>query len=82
MSDTSDSDADGLISPGELLRFKRANAAHLVDLKRANCSPKYCELVVDPRTDRILALPQRRPAPGRKPTPAPIVQPLLLRKRS
>lgn len=78
MSDTTDSDADRLLSPGEWARLKRANIAHLVDLKRQGYSPRFTELVVDRKTDRIVALPERRP----RRSPKPIVQVAMLRHRT
>lgn len=43
-------------------REARASILHLVDLKRDGWSPCFTELRVD-RRDRIIAEPQRRPAP-------------------
>lgn len=57
------SDID-MMTPTEAIRLKRANVHHLVDLKRAGMSPRYCELIVDGKSDRVLALPQRRPMTG------------------
>jgi hypothetical protein len=49
-----------MLTPTEVIRLKRASLRHLLDLKRAGMSPRYCELIVDGKSDRIVALPQRR----------------------
>jgi hypothetical protein len=72
---------DVFVSPREFIALKRASVLHLCDLKRAGCSPKFCELTVDRRTDRVLALPELRPARGR-PKAQPIMQPDLFRMRA
>ena len=75
-------DSDDLIqksAAAERARRIRAGVLHLVDLKRQKYSPLFTELVVDPRTDRITALPQRRAPPASK--PRPFVETMLLRRR-
>ncbi len=42
-----------------LVAWRRASILHLLDLKRAGYSPTRTELVVDRRSDRILAEPAR-----------------------
>lgn len=67
MTDDTDTD-DDLIrksAAAERVRRIRAGVLHLVDLKRAGHSPRYCELIVDSR-DRIVAQPQRRASPMRE----------------
>lgn len=41
----------------------RASLQHLVDLKRAGHSPRFVELIVHPRSDRVLAQPATAPPP-------------------
>ncbi len=46
-----------------LAAWQRASIWHLLDLKKDGWSPRHTELVIDPRTDRVVKRPERRPQP-------------------